>query len=254
MLTLDLHGQTRLLGWWPTCIVRCCYLGPESRTTAVRLALMLGAAAPAGPLLRVRETRIMSIGPPESQKGCVVKGLLVVAVMIGFIAGQLAAQSSDPPCGRPSWGYDKFPYWGYACDPYYASYDSGYPTPSFTITVPQVVTPQALAQPASPTPVRPEVHEYHWLSSGSDTSAISFSIVSKNGGVESAIAVWVQDDTLCYVTLDGGQRRVPIVSIDRQATSRGNAEKQLYFWLPTAKLENDMAHLQVSVPRSSEGQ
>jgi hypothetical protein len=180
-------------------------------------------------------------------KGCVVKVLLIAAVTIGAMAGQLAAQSNDPPCGRPSWGHDNFPSWGYACDPYYASYDN-YPAPSFTSTTPQVVASPPLAPPPSPPPLRPEVHEYHWPSSGTDTSATSFSIVSKNGRVESAIVVWVLDDTLCYVTLDGGQRWVPIVSIDRRATTRANAEKQLYFWLPADKLENDMAHLQVSEP------
>ena len=179
-----------------------------------------------------------------------MKGLLIGAVMIGAMAGQLAAQSSDPSCGRPPWGDNKFPYWGYACDPYYASYD-GYPEPSHTITLPQVAAPQP---PAPPSPVRPEVREYHWPSSGSDTSATTFSIVSKNGRVESATVVWVQDDMLCYVTLDGSQRRVPIVSIDRQATSQRNAEKQVYFWLPAEKLDRNMAHLQVSVPLTSEGQ
>ena len=179
-----------------------------------------------------------------------MKGLLISAVMIGAMAGQLAAQSNDPSCGRPPWGDNKFPYWGYACDPYYASYD-GYPEPSHTITIPQVVAPQP---PAPPPPVRPEVREYHWPSSGSDTSATTFSIVSKNGRVESATVVWVQDEALCYVTLDGSQRRAPIVSIDRQATSQRNAEKHLYFWLPAEKLDRNLAHRQVSAPLTPEGQ
>ena len=134
--------------------------------------------------------------------------------------------------GQPAVTDDKgFGYWGYACDPLYADNNgNGYPAPSVTVAIPQVVA----ALPARPPelPIRPEVHEYNWPSSPSDSSAASFSIVSKDGRVQSATAVWVQDDTLRYVTPDGSESRMPIDSIDRQATRQRNAEKQLNICLP----------------------
>ena len=187
-----------------------------------------------------------------------MKRLLIGAVMIGGIVGQLAAQPTPgsvvvisaggaellpgspnlswwdaPPCGRPAGrnGDKGFGYWGYACDPFYAGNNSnGYPAPSVTVAIPQIV---ADLTPRPPEPqIRPEIHEYHWPSSPSDSSAASFSIVSKDGRVQSAIALWVQDDALHYVTPDGSESRMPIDSIDRQATRQRNAEKQLNICLP----------------------
>jgi len=185
-----------------------------------------------------------------------MKGLVISALMIGGLAGQLAAQSNfpggvmalggavpvrgtsnsiwspDPPCGRRADGHgdNGYAYWG-ACDPLYAgNYGGDYASPSVSVAIPQVVAPPLAAVPSPP--VRPEVHEYHWPSSPSDSSATTFSIVSKDGRVQSASAVWVQDDALGYVTPDGSESRMPMDSIDRQATRQRNAEKQLKICLP----------------------
>ena len=159
-----------------------------------------------------------------------MKRLVIGAVMIGAMAGQLSAQWGYPSCGRRH-GYNSFPYWGFACDPFYARNNGdGYPAPSVTVAIPQVVAALP-ARPPEP-PIRPEVHEYNWPPSPSDFSAARFSIVFKDGRVQAAIAVWVQDDALCYITPDGSEGRVPIHSIDRQATRQRNAEKQLNIWLP----------------------
>jgi len=138
----------------------------------------------------------------------------------------------DPSCGRPGGrnGDKSFPSWGYACDPFYAgNYGGDHSAPSVTIAIPQAVAP---APPPPAPPVRPEVREYHWPSSGSHSSGATFSIVSKDGRVQSAAMVWVQDNTLCYLAPGGSQGRMPIDSIDRQATRQRNAEKHLNFWLP----------------------
>ena len=111
-----------------------------------------------------------------------MKRLLIIgAVMIGAMTGQLAAQTNfsgdvvvlpaggavlvprtsspwwavpDPPCDRQAQaarsGDKRFPYWGYACDPLYAGNNGdGYPAPSVTVAIPQVVAPP---QPAPPPP------------------------------------------------------------------------------------------------------
>jgi hypothetical protein len=187
-----------------------------------------------------------------------MKALLIGAAMIGAFGGQLAAQASspgnvvvpsaggavvvpwiwnlswwgDPSCGRPH-GDNGFPSWGYACDPLYAgNYGYSYPVASLTIALPQVEAPQPPAPPPPPPRARLVVNEYHWPPSGDKPSAATYSIVSKDGRVESATAVWVQGDALCYVKPGGGQGRTPIVSIDRQHTRQRNAEKQLEFSLP----------------------
>jgi hypothetical protein len=219
---------------------------------ALLLALIQRALSARGPAVE-------SHGILEARKDCFMKRLLIGAVMIGGIAGQLAAQPNspgsvvvisaggaelllgspnlswwdNPSCGRPAGrnGDKGFGYWGYACDPLYANNNvNGYPAPSVTVAIPQVVAALP-ARPPEP-PIRPEVHEYNWPSSPSDSSAASFSIVSKDGRVQSAIAVWAQDDTLCYVTPDGSESRMPIDSIDRQATLQRNVEKQLNICLP----------------------
>ncbi len=191
-----------------------------------------------------------------------MKRLLICAVMTGAMVGQLAAQGfqrgvvvlspggvvvvpgssnpawwDDPTCGRPP-GRDGP---AYACDPYYA----GNSARSVMIAMPWFVAPPAPAPPPPPQPtVRSEVREYHWPSSGSDSSAATFSIFSKDGQPQSAVMVWVEDDALCYVTSGGSQGRMPIDSIDRQATHQRNAEKRLNFWLPD---ESSTAHLQALV-------
>ena len=191
-----------------------------------------------------------------------MKRLLIGAVMIGAIGGQLAAQANlsggvvvvsagsavlvpetfrpwwavpDPPCDRQAQALrngERFPYWGYACDPFYAGNNSsGSRAPSMTVTIPQVVA-TAAPPPAPASPIRPELREYHWPSSGSDSNATTFSIVAKDGETHSATMVWVQDNALCYATPDGSQRRMPIDSIDLEATRQRNAEKQLTLRLP----------------------
>jgi hypothetical protein len=203
-----------------------------------------------------------------------MKGLLIGAVMITAMVDQLTAQANfpsnsgnvgveraldrllhgtlsrweDTSCDRrpgrhEDWG---FPYWGYACDPFFypGNYGGDYPTPS--VSVPQVVAPPPPAVPAPP--IRPEVREYHWPSSPSDSSATTLSIVSKDGRVQSAIALWVQDNALCYITADGRESRMPIDFIDRQATRQRNAEKHLNFSLPA---EISTAYLQASVSLTS---
>lgn len=210
-----------------------------------------------------------------------MKTLLIGAVMIGAIAGQLAAQANlsgglavlspggavlvpgpsssiwwdDPSCGRQAQvanhGDRAFRYWGYACDPFYG--DNGYPTPGVTLATPQVVAPlQPVPAPAPP--ARSELREYHWPSSGSNSTTATFSIVGKDGRVESASMVWVQDNTLCYIAPDGSEGRIPIDAVDRNATHQRNAEKQVSFWLPAESQTGNTADRQVAVSPPSAAQ
>ncbi len=128
----------------------------------------------------------------------------------------------DPSCGRQAQAArhaDKyFSYWGYACDPMYAG-NSGitYSGPRVAVTAPQAAAPPQPA-PVPPPTIRLEVREYHWPSSTSGSGATTFSIISKDGSVQSATAWWVQDGSICFITPDGSQHRIPIDSVDHKAT------------------------------------
>ena len=194
-----------------------------------------------------------------------MKELIIGAVTIGAMIGQLAAQTYSsgtivvpavPAVVNPNvswWGYPSrgwragrhgdmgFHDSGYASDPFY--YRDDYPAqPDFgvVIVVKPPVEPSPKLPDPPPPPIRSEMREYHWPSSGNDSSAITFSIVCKDGRVQSATAVWVQGDTLSYIRPDGGIGRMPIDSIDREGTRQRNAEKQLRFHLPA----ENTAHVQ----------
>ena len=122
--------------------------------------------------------------------------------------------------------------WGYPS--YYdgnADYDgNGYqssiiPEPEHESWAPIVVQPP-------PPPVRPEIHEYTWPKSA--TNAV-FSIVAKDGSVQSAVAVWVQGNSVRYIGPEGTAGHLPLDSVNRQATRRANSEKNLTLALPAGQ-------------------
>ena len=106
--------------------------------------------------------------------------------------------------------------------------------PSQNVTVPvtiQFVGPPP-PPPPPPPPARPAVRTYVWADADTVQSANTFAIVSKDGAMRSAIAVWVDGGQVHYKTAEGGAGRVPISQIDREATVRANAQRGLKFWLP----------------------
>jgi hypothetical protein len=118
--------------------------------------------------------------------------------------------------------------WGYsaAFDGYGdAGYSGQYQIPIMVMPEPESYTPPP------PPPVRPELHQYTWPESGSDPTAV-FAIVSKNGNVRPAVAVWVQGDTVRYITPEDHDGRLALDSVDREATRSANAAKHLVLALP----------------------
>lgn len=87
-----------------------------------------------------------------------------------------------------------------------------------------------IIQPPPP-PARLEVHEYKWPDSSGDTAA-AFVLVLKDGSVRPASAVWIQGDTLHYVTPEGAGGRLGLHSVNREGTRLANAAKHLTLWLP----------------------
>src|SRR5207249_5074347 len=127
----------------------------------------------------------------------------------------------------PLLGYSSYfdPFYGGDYAGYYGNGNQGKPSPGIIVLMPQVELPEPPAPP--PPPIRPQIREYQWPASSDDSAAASFTIVSKDQRVQSAVAVWVQDKFVCYFAPDGSSGRMPIDSIDREATRQRNAEKQL---------------------------
>lgn len=126
----------------------------------------------------------------------------------------------------------------YAAPYYPASYypgpygDSAPPAPGVTI-IQQFAPPAAPALAPEP-PVTPHIQEYPAAAAAvrSDSEPALFAIVLKDGSVLPAAAVMTQENALQIVDADGQHRRVPLNAIDREATRRRNAERNLKLQLP----------------------
>ena len=158
----------------------------------------------------------------------------VVALSVGNVVPALVISNPrrwfQPP-GSPSRHGDGFPDSGYAADPFYPETDD-YPYPLRPSAIVAVPVIQTADTPPPPPTAESYMREYHWPSSGSGSSAATYSIVSKNGKVLLAAAVWVHDNVLSYYTPDHNTGRIPVDSIDRQTTRQRNAEQQIVLWLP----------------------
>jgi hypothetical protein len=92
---------------------------------------------------------------------------------------------------------------------------------------------QQFAAPSAPTAeeqpaVTPQIREYPSPGAPPGEGApATFAIVLKNGSKLSATAATVQGSALQIVDPDGEHHRVPLDSIDREATRRRNAERNL---------------------------
>ena len=119
--------------------------------------------------------------------------------------------------------------WGYSAT--FDGYgDAGY-SGQYQIPIIMVMPEPRSYTPPPPPPVQPELHKYTWPESGSDPAAL-FSIVSKDGIVHTAVAVWVQSDIVHYITPEDHDGRLALDSVDREATHSANAAKHLVLALP----------------------
>jgi hypothetical protein len=75
-----------------------------------------------------------------------------------------------------------------------------------------------------PLPVRPAMHEYKWPESKAGPTVTFSIIISQNGAVHSAIAVWLDGNAIRYLTPEGAGGRSALDSIDREATRSANAK------------------------------
>jgi hypothetical protein len=102
------------------------------------------------------------------------------------------------------------------------------------VTIIQQFGPPAPVVVAEEPPVTPQVREYPAPTAPPAAGAepATFAIVLKDGSALSASAVTVQGNTLQIVDSEGQHRRVALDAIDREATRRRNAERNLRLQLP----------------------
>jgi hypothetical protein len=135
--------------------------------------------------------------------------------------------------GLGYWGYPYYGY-GYGYDPYsyypyyypydnyyppvasYPSYDSGPVAMSQTYSAPPAPSAQVREYPASPTEYREPI----------------YLIAFKDHRIQAAVAYWVDDNTLHYVTREHQERQVPLDSIDRAFSEQINRDRRVEFRLP----------------------
>ena len=176
---------------------------------------------------------------------------VVVSGGFGF-PSQSSATFGIPPLGpipplggsAPSFGFDNqfgfgrrfFPssaFFPSAFPLFLGGYDPGYP-PASNIIIMEQPPPQTIVQQVPRETVRAEIHEYKPTAAEPVPAEEQpvFAIVLKDGSVQSAVAVSVQDEVLHYVDPDGQHRRVPLDTVDREATRRVNRKRKLELHLP----------------------
>jgi hypothetical protein len=141
------------------------------------------------------------------------------------------------------------PYPGYI-DPFYATepgYDPNYSPPSPVVIINQNFQPETLhpqirdytnvplpepgvtiPAPGGPAPAANDQQQ-------NDQQPNMFLIAMKDQSVVPALAYWVQDDTLNYITLKGVQNHVSMSLVDRELSTRLNGERQVQFRLPAVR-------------------
>ena len=117
------------------------------------------------------------------------------------------------------------------------SYDYVYPPPSNVIIIQTAPPePKELFQQLVSSPVKSDIREYKQSAfrepAPSESEPPTFSIALKDSSVHSAAAVWVQDDTLHFVTPEGVRRQVSLDLVDRETTRTLNRQKKLELRLP----------------------
>jgi len=118
--------------------------------------------------------------------------------------------------------------------PYYpAAYSEPDVPMSGGLTIIQQFAPPPAVAAEEPPAVTPQIREYPSPEAPSPaTEPATFAIVLKDGKVLSAAAVTAQNKVLQIVDPDGLHQRVLLDSIDREATRRRNAERNLRLQLP----------------------
>jgi hypothetical protein len=142
-----------------------------------------------------------------------IVGAYPVFIGNGYYYGD-NSYSEDSAAAYPSYGYQ--------------------PPANITIIMPQNAPPPAVNQYGAPSgqagvemyqepnPQRPEPPD----------DQILFFIALKDSSIYTAVAYWVEDGTLHYITPQGKQNQVSLALVDRQTSARLNEGRKVEFHLP----------------------
>jgi hypothetical protein len=131
---------------------------------------------------------------------------------------------------------------GYVSGPGYYGYDpsggQGYPpvivNPNYT---PETANPVLRDYSNAPLPeaVPQDGADRHTAAGPTGTPPVIFLIAMKDHAIYPAIAYWVEDATLNYITQQGVRNRVSLDLVDREFSTQLNKERNIDFGLPPAK-------------------
>jgi hypothetical protein len=148
------------------------------------------------------------------------------------------------------YGYGSYADYSY---PDYSYQDYSYPAyqPSSNVTV---VYPQQQSSPVyveRPSPVMREYDQYGQQVSGPPAGASSpgmqggnssntlnspvYLIAFRDQTIRAAVAYWVEENTLHYVTLEHESKQTPLDAVDRDLSRQLNSERRVQFSLPAPR-------------------
>jgi hypothetical protein len=94
--------------------------------------------------------------------------------------------------------------------------------------LPRELTPPQPPLPLPPLqrPVHSVIREYSWPNTGGNSTA-RFAIVSKDGQVRFAAAVWLQNGAVYFTDLNGNTVRADLNTVDMESTRKLNVQAGL---------------------------
>jgi hypothetical protein len=141
-------------------------------------------------------------------------------------------------------GYYYGPYTGYDTAPPPPAYDYGDPnTPQSYAYDPNQAPPVLINRNYQPDSINPVIRNYSGdtvqdpqANAGiNDTPQIVFLIAMKDHTIFPAVAYWVEDNTLNYITTQGVHNSASLDNVDRDFSKLLNNQRQVDFALPAAK-------------------
>ena len=142
-----------------------------------------------------------------------------------------ATAPAPPPDGYVSGpGY-------YGNDPSQGGAQPGYPAPGY---------PSVIVNPNyTPETANPVLRDYSYIpdtvpqqdsqSTAANPPSVFFLIALKDHTIYPAIAYWVEDNTLNYISQQGVRNSVPLDQVDRAFSTQLNKERNIDFALPPSK-------------------
>jgi hypothetical protein len=210
-------------GNWGAGFGRMIYPGTGGPPAAVR------PGTPGAPAGRGGGRGRVVVPPPIAHQGHANGAIVAYPVYYGGYYYPYDA----PAAPQQGYGY------GPNYDPGYDPNNGGQPSPVVIINqnfkpdvINPVVTdysntqlPQYIPAPQAPAP-QPTV------SGGDNTPSLIFLIAMKDHTIYPAVAYWVEDDTLNYLTAQGVRNRISLGLVDREFSKQLNKERNVDFGLP----------------------